>query len=93
MRNGIEPDAVASSAAAASSKALTATLGGGGVLFFGGWTANDLAMLIGAVVAVLGLLLQWYYRHREFRMRQREHGARMAAHTAMPSDLKHEADE
>jgi hypothetical protein len=90
--NPIDP-AASDAAAAGSAKALSATLGGSGVLFFGGYTANDLAMLIGAVVAVLGLLVQWYYRHREHGMRKREHEARMAAHSRMPAHTDLEVDE
>lgn len=68
----------ADAAAAASTKALAATLGGGGAMLVGGMTANELAMITGAVVGVVGLAVQWYYRHQEYRMRRREHEARMA---------------
>lgn len=65
-------------ASAASTKALAATLTGAGTLSWGGYTANDIAMLVGAVVAVIGLLVQWYYRHQEHLMRRAEYEARMA---------------
>lgn len=64
-------------AASASTKALIATVTGGGLLISGGWTANDVAMAVGAVVAVLGLMVQWYYRHKEFKLRERESNARL----------------
>ncbi len=87
-------DSPTAEAAASSTKALVAgTLPGGGILAFGGWTANDIAMAIGAVVAVVGLAVQWYYRHREFKLREREHHARMARHSSVPSHIQHEADE
>lgn len=70
----------ADAAAAASTKAMAATLSGAGGLFVGGLTANEFAMVTGAVVGVIGLAVQWYYRHQEYRMRRREHEARMAGH-------------
>lgn len=70
-------ESVEPAASAASAKALAATMAGAGTLSFGGLTANDMAMVIGAVVAVLGLLVQWYYRHKEFKLRERETNARM----------------
>jgi uncharacterized membrane protein len=60
-------------AASASVKALIATVTGSGTLFWGGYTSNDIAMFIGAIVAVVGLAVQWYYRHAEYKLRQREH--------------------
>lgn len=63
----------ADAASAISSKGLAITMTGGGTLFFGGLTTNELAMLSGMVVSVVGLALQWYYRHKEYQMRRREH--------------------
>lgn len=71
-------EAVEPAASAASTKALAATLTGAGTLSWGGYTANDIAMFIGAIVAVVGLLVQWYYRHQEHKMRRAEHEAKMA---------------
>ena len=66
------------SPASSSAKALATTLAGAGTLSFGGYTANDVAMIIGAVVAVVGLIVQWVYRHKEYRLKEREANARMA---------------
>lgn len=71
-------ESVDPSASAASAKALATTLAGAGTLTWGGYTSNDIAMFVGAVVAVLGLVVQWFYRHREYKIKLREHEARMA---------------
>lgn len=81
MSNTISQAATGQAADAASglsAKGLSAALGGGGTLVLGGLTANDLAVVLGAIVAVVGLGVQWYYRHQEFKLRQREHDARMS---------------
>lgn len=65
-------------AASASGKAFVTTMAGAGTLSLGGLSANDIAMAVGAIVAVLGLLVQWYYRHKEYKLRERESNARMA---------------
>lgn len=71
-------------AAASASTALKATLAGAGTLSIGGLTANDLAIAVGAVVGVLGLLMQWVYRRREYRLRLAEHAATMRRLGAEP---------
>lgn len=75
--NRIESVEPVASAASASAKAAVITYSGAGLAFGGGWTANDMAMVVGAAVAVLGLLVQWYYRHKEYKLRERESNARM----------------
>lgn len=54
------------------------TYGGGlsAVLF--GLSAHELAALVGAVVAVIGLIVQFAFNRRRDRREQREHEARMA---------------
>lgn len=64
---------------AASSKALAVTMAGAAGMSFGGYTANDLAMFVGAVVGVVGLMVQWYYRHQEYKLKKLETEARIAA--------------
>lgn len=78
-------EAIEPAASAAGTKALATTLTGAGALGWGGYTANDIAMFIGAVVAVVGLFLQWHYQRKrdkreqaEHQMRRLEHEARMA---------------
>lgn len=64
------------------------SLGGSGTAVVGGFTLNEVAIVFGMVVGGLGLLIQWYYRHKltmhEIRLRQeeaerqrREHEVRM----------------
>ncbi len=81
--------------ASASAKALTVTLAGAGTLTWGGYTANDIAMITGAVVAVLGFAVQFYYRREENKLRRRaawlleeEHRAHMSEHDARMSELR-----
>lgn len=76
----------ADSAAAAASASLKATVAGGATLAAGGWSANDLAMLGGLIIAVAGFLLQWKYQRKRDRREEekradehREHLAKMAA--------------
>lgn len=46
--------------------------------FFFGLTANEFAALSGVVVAVIGLVIQWFYNRRRDRRETAEHSARMA---------------
>ena len=64
---------------AASSKALAVTMAGAGTMTLGGYTANDIAVAVGAVVAVVGLIVQWVYRHKEYKLKKLETEARIAA--------------
>jgi len=49
----------------------------GAVSFFGGLTNHEIAAFGGLAVAVIGLLINWYYRHREDQREQGEHQARL----------------
>lgn len=53
------------------------TYGGGTSALFFGLTASEFAAFVGAVVAVVGLLVQWYFNRRRDRREQAEHEARM----------------
>lgn len=77
----------ADAAAAVASKALAGTLGGAATLSWGGWTSNDIAMLTGAVVAVLGLLVQVHYKRKEHMLRLKEHDMLRLEHEARMSEL------
>jgi MFS superfamily sulfate permease-like transporter len=48
--------------------------GAGGAAFFG-LTLNELGVLVGIVIAILGFLVNWYYKHQAFLMRA-EHANR-----------------
>lgn len=49
------------------------TVGGGATAAYGGITANDLLAYVGAIVAVLGLVIQWYYKRKDDRRRDELH--------------------
>lgn len=53
------------------------TYGGGTSAFVFGLTANELAAVVGVVVAVVGLIVQFYFSRRRDRREQAEHEARM----------------
>lgn len=48
-------------------------VGGGATAAYAGVTANDLLAYVGAVVAVLGLIVQWYYKRKDDRRRDELH--------------------
>jgi len=54
------------------------TLGGGSAALIGGVTANDLLTLVGALAAVSGALVNWYYRRRADRRDRELHEAQLA---------------
>jgi hypothetical protein len=64
--------------ATVASVANKVTYGAAGTAFWGGMTANEFAAYGGVLIAVIGLIVQWYYKRKESRMRSEEHGARMA---------------
>ena len=60
--------------AAAGSKA---TYTGAGMTIGGWFLSSEFAVLVGMLVGVAGLLVNWYYKHKQDRRLQREHDARM----------------
>lgn len=62
--------------AAAAHKVSTA---GGATALLGGLTANDIAAFGGLFIAVVGLLIQWYYKRKADRRADELHQARLAA--------------
>lgn len=46
----------------------TATYGGSGSAVFFGLTANEFAAVGGIVVAVIGLLINWWYKHQHLQL-------------------------
>lgn len=52
----------------ATKVANTATYGGSGSAVFFGLTANEFAAVGGIVVAVFGLLLNWWYKHQHLKL-------------------------
>jgi hypothetical protein len=55
------------------------TITGGALAVAGKWTATDIAAYVGAAVAIIGLLITWYYKReankrtaRYYAMKERE---------------------
>lgn len=53
------------------------TYGGGASALIFGLSASEFAALVGAVVAIAGLVVQWYFNRRRDRREQAEHEARL----------------
>lgn len=77
----------AESAAASAAVASKVSAGGALTAIFAGITSSEIAAIGGLLIGVTGLAVQWYYRHREFRLRQREHDVAMSrAHSTQQSN-------
>lgn len=70
----MQSDSLDATIASVSSRA---SLGGGGVAFIGGLSANEIAAFGGLAVAIIGLFLNWFYRHRADIRETKEHKARV----------------
>jgi hypothetical protein len=57
--------------AVAAKAAPAATYGGGSVAFIGGLTANEVAAVGGLVIGCIGLLVNWYYKHKHYKLAER----------------------
>lgn len=53
------------------------TYGGGTSALVFGLSASEFAAFVGALVAIAGLCVQWYFNRRRDRREQEEHEARM----------------
>lgn len=56
----------------------TAAIGGGASAFVFGLSANEFAALVGVVVGVIGLGVQWYYNRRRDKREQELHAVKLA---------------
>ena len=65
--------------AAASALASKVTYAGAGTSVFGWLTSSEAGVVIGIVLGLLGLLVNYYFRRREDRRQQTEHEAKMRA--------------
>ena len=52
---------------------------GAGAAVIGGLTANDIAAFGGLLIAVIGVVIQFYYKRKADRRDTEEHSARMDA--------------
>jgi hypothetical protein len=72
-------DALDAATAGAVATAASKVTYGGSAAAVGGWfLSNEFAVLAGLVIGLAGFAVNWYYRHREFKLREREHNKRMA---------------
>lgn len=60
--------------AAAGSKAAYT---GGSTAVIGWAMSSEVAAMLGVLIGIAGLLVNWYYRHKQDRREQREHEARL----------------
>ena len=73
-----------------SKVATGASVGGGAYAFWGGYTLNEVAMIVGMVVAILGLLVQSCVQFHGWRARCREEKRAVILHRARMAKLKTE---
>jgi hypothetical protein len=66
----LSPEELSQVLAAAGNKA---TVAGGGMSFGGIIFSSQFIGLAGLLVALVGLLINWYYRHKEYQLKEREH--------------------
>ncbi len=52
--------------------------GGSGTALIFGWDANTVVAIIGAAVAVAGLVMTWHFQRKRDAREQAEHDVRMA---------------
>lgn len=72
-------DAIEAAAAGAAASAASKVSLGASATAVGGWfLSNEFAVLAGLVIGLVGLGVQWYYRHKEYKLREREYHARMS---------------
>lgn len=70
----MEKEAIEAAAAAVASKS---TYAGAGTSFLGWLLSSEFTVIVGIVVAVAGLGVNWYYKAKADRRGQAEHEARM----------------
>ena len=78
----------ADAAAQTASAGFKGALAGGAALSWGGWTSNDIAMIGGLILGVIGLLVQVHYKRREHQLRVAEHQMLRREHLARMSELE-----
>jgi|AntAceMinimDraft_16_1070373.scaffolds.fasta_scaffold879875_1 hypothetical protein len=74
MKTEATTNAIEATVASIASKA---TYTGAGVTIGGGVMLSEVAVIVGMVMGVLGLLLNWYYRAKDDRRAVIEHERRM----------------
>ncbi len=56
----------------ASKAATTATYGGSSAAVYFGMTANEIAAFGGLAIAVIGLLVNWWYKHQHLQLTKKK---------------------
>lgn len=62
---------------AVSTTASKVTYGGAGASVISWFMSSEFGMLMGILIGVIGLGVNWYYKHKEDCRRQEEHNRRM----------------
>lgn len=52
--------------------------GGAGASGLGFWLSNEMIGLIGLLIGLAGFLLNWYYKHKHFKLAKLETEAKLA---------------
>lgn len=65
-------------AGAAASAAGKVTYSGSAAAVGGWFLSNEFAVLMGLVIGVAGFVVNWYYRHKEYKLKERESLARLS---------------
>lgn len=88
----MKQEAIDSALAATGSKA---TYGGSATMIGAWWLSSEFAFLVGMIVGVAGLLVQWYYRHKltkaEIAMREEQNKREKEAHEMRMQEMRETA--
>lgn len=60
---------------------------GAGTGLVGFLTSSYFIGLVGVLIALAGFCVNWYYRHKEFKLKKAEHEKRMRAIETKPGEL------
>ena len=74
MKEHLTAQAIEESVVSAANKA---TYTGAGITISGGILLSEIAVILGMVIGVLGLLVNWYYKAKEDKRSAAEHERRM----------------
>ena len=65
-----------------------ATVTGGMTLFYGGYSLNDIAMFIGAIIAIAGFIIQAVAQHNANKSRKRDDARKDEMHALRMAQLR-----